>query len=185
MDELKEFIHVYDNVLDPNICDFLIGIFEQFQNGHERVDNGGKQSFTQFNLTENREITPDVNQVHNILIEKTFEYKNKYYEFIDSRVFPQEHAFEQFRIKKYQNDGTDLFDTHVDVIDYATARRFLSFFWYLNDVEVGGETVFKDFLIKPKQGSLLVFPPLWMFPHKAEAPVSNPKYLLHTYLHYK
>jgi len=185
MDELRDFIQVYDNVFDSNICNFLIAVFEQFQDKHEIIDNKDKQTFTQFNLTENREIAQEVNQVHNILIQKTFEYKEKYYEFVDGRVFPQEHAFEQFRIKKYKNDGTDYFDTHVDVIDHATARRFLSFFWYLNDVNEGGETVFKDFSIKPKQGSLLVFPPLWMFPHKANPPVSNPKYLLHTYLHYK
>ena len=27
-----------------------------------------------------------------------------------------------------------MFDTHVDVQDHASARRFLSFMWYLNDV---------------------------------------------------
>ena len=36
-------------------------------------------------------------------------------------------------IKKYKNDGNDMFDTHVDVQDYMTSRRFISFFWYLND----------------------------------------------------
>jgi hypothetical protein len=30
-----------------------------------------------------------------------------------------------------------------------------------------------------------MFPPLWMFPHKGESPISNPKYIISTYLHYK
>ena len=78
-----------------------------------------------------------------------------------------------------------MFDTHVDVMDYNSARRFLSFFWYLNDVEIGGETRFYNLEITPKKGTLVVFPPLWMFPHKGEPPLSGEKYLLSTYLHYK
>ena len=78
-----------------------------------------------------------------------------------------------------------MFDTHVDVQDYASARRFLSFMWYLNDVDSGGKTVFNELTIDPKQGKLVVFPPLWMFPHRGEAPDDDPKYILSTYLHYK
>ena len=104
---------------------------------------------------------------------------------MDARCFPPEHAFEQFRIKKYNPGGEDWFDTHVDVINYETARRYLSFFWYLNDVETGGHTQFLDTSVAPKTGRLVMFPPMWMFPHKGQAPLSEPKYLLHTYLHYK
>jgi prolyl 4-hydroxylase len=185
MVNLNELVQVYHDALEPNICQFLVDLFEQVPDKHERYDNDGKPNFTQFNLTENCKLTPEIERVHNHLIKKTLEYKDKYYEFIDSRVFPKDHAFEQFRIKKYNPGGTDQFDTHVDVIDHATARRFLSFFWYLNDVEVGGHTRFSDMSIEPKHGTLLVFPPLWMFPHKGEPVISGPKYIISTYLHYK
>ena len=185
MVDLNDFIHVYEEALDASICDFLINSFEENIDKHERHDNEGKPNFTQFNLTENKDLSAEINQVHNLLIKKTIDYKNVYYEFIDGRVFPTDHAFEQFRIKRYSPGGEDRFDTHVDVIDYATSRRFLSFMWYLNDVETGGNTVFKDFMVQPKKGSLLVFPPLWMFPHKGEPPISGPKYIMSTYLHYK
>lgn len=185
MDELNDFIHIYENALESDICDFLVALFDQTLDKHERCENEGRPNFTQFNLTENRELTSEINKIHNRIISKIFEYRNKYYEFIDPRVFPQEHAFEQFRIKKYNPGGEDRFDTHVDVLDYESSRRFLSFMWYLNDVETGGETVFKDMIIKPKKGTLLVFPPLWMFPHKGNSPISNPKYIMSAYLHYK
>ena len=94
MDELNDLIHVYENALEPNICDFLISLFEQVSDKHERYDNEGKPNFIQFNLTENRELTSEVNQVHNHIIKKIFEYRDKYYEFIDDRVFPKEHALE-------------------------------------------------------------------------------------------
>lgn len=185
MDELNDLIRVYENSLEPEICDFLISLFDQVSDKHERYDNEGKPNFTQFNLTENRELTLEVNKVHNHIIGKIFEYRDKYYEFIDPRVFPQEHALEQFRIKKYNPGGEDRFDTHVDVIDYSSARRFLSFIWYLNDVDSGGNTVFKDLIIKPKKGTLIMFPPLWMYPHYGESPISSPKYIMSAYLHYK
>jgi prolyl 4-hydroxylase len=185
MDELNDFIHVYENALEANICDFLISLFDQVPDKHERYNNEGKPNFTQFNLTENRDITSEVNQVHNHIIRKIFEYRDKYYEFTDSRVFPEEHALEQFRIKKYNPGGEDRFDTHVDVIEYSSSRRFLSFMWYLNDVDSGGETVFKDLVIQPKKGTLVMFPPLWMFPHKGNPPIGNPKYIMSAYLHYK
>ncbi len=185
MDELCDLIRFYDNVLDPQVCQFLIGVFNKFTDKHERQDNEGKPNFTQFNLTKNRDLSEEINNVHNIMIKKTLEYRNIYYEFIDSRVFPEQHAFEEFRIKKYNPGGTDRFDTHVDVINHETSRRYLSFMWYLNDVDHGGNTVFKDVTIKPKTGSLLIFPPLWMYPHKGEPPISGEKYVISTYLHYK
>lgn len=183
--KLNNFIHVYDNVLDSSTCEFLIELFESNTEEQERVEQNKIPNFTQFNLTKNSELSDKVKNTHNFLISKVFEYKKKYYEFVDSRCFPESHAFEQFRIKKYSNDGNDMFDTHVDVTDYESSRRFLSFIWYLNDVDEGGETVFSDFEIRPKTGRMVVFPPLWMFPHKGNAPISKEKYIMSTYLHYK
>lgn len=185
MDELNDFIHIYENALEPNICDFLISLFEQTSDKHERFENDGTPNFTQINFTENRNLTEEINQVHGHVIKKIIEYRDKYYEFVNSKVFPSEHAFEQFRIKKYNPGGDDRFDTHVDVTNYESSRRFLSFMWYLNDVEIGGNTVFKDLVIQPKKGTLIVFPPLWMFPHRGESPISGPKYIMSAYLHYK
>jgi len=53
-------------------------------------------------------------------------------------------------------------------------------------VEEGGETYFTGIgkCIVPKRGRLLIFPPLWMFPHSGEEVISNTKYILSTYLHY-
>lgn len=185
MDELKDLIRIYENSLESDVCDFLVNLFEQVTEKHERHDNSGKPNFLQFNFTENREISSEVNNVHNYIIKKVFEYRDKYYEYVDKRVFPEDHALEQFRIKKYEPNGIDRFDTHVDVVEYGTARRYLSFLWYLNDVEEGGKTVFKEIEIKPKKGTLMMFPPLWMYPHRGEPPISNSKYIMSTYLHYK
>ena len=183
--ELNDLVKVYDDVLEPNVCNFLINVFEQNADKHERIENDKKPNFTQFNLTENSKIDQEIDNIHNYLISKVFEFKKQYYEYIDERCFPKEHNFEQFRIKKYNLELEDQFDTHVDVIDYSSSMRFLSFMWYLNDVGQGGETVFEDLIINPKQGKMIVFPPLWAFPHRGNPPISNSKYIMSTYLHYK
>ena len=183
--ELNDFIKVYDNALEPNICNFLINLFEKNNDKQERIENDRKPNFTQFNLTENFKISEEVNNVHSFLIAKVYDYKNQYYKLFNDVCFPKDHNFEQFRIKKYDPDLQDQFDTHVDVIDYSSSRRFLSFMWYLNDVDNGGETVFEELSIKPKLGTMIVFPPLWMFPHRGNPPISNLKYIMSTYLHYK
>ena len=58
--------------------------------------------------------------------------------------------------------------------------------WYLNDVVDGGETEFAelDLKIQPEAGALIMFPPIWMFPHKGHLLNSGKKYLLSTYLLY-
>jgi len=185
MASLNRLVQVYENALEENVCDFLITAFEEHSDKQERIEKERKPNFVQINLTENCKLSEEIEQVHNHIIQKTFHYRNEYYDMVDRRVFPEQHAFEQFRIKRYNNDGNDEFDTHVDVMDYESARRFLSFMWYLNDVDQGGETRFLDMTITPKKGNLLVFPPLWMFPHSGLMPISGPKYILHTYLHYK
>ena len=181
MVNLKKLIQVHENSLSHELCDELIDYFNSNENNHERLDNDGYPNFTQLNLTRN---IKQCESLHNTLIKKTLEYKEKYYEYVSKEVFPKSHGFEEIRIKKYNVGGNDRFDTHVDVTDYNSSRRFLSFFWYLNDVDRGGETEFIDISITPKKGSLVIFPPLWMFPHKGNSPISGEKYLLSTYLHY-
>jgi hypothetical protein len=47
-----------------------------------------------------------------------------------------------------------------------------------------GETVFDFGHVKAKCGRLVMFPPLWMYPHKGSVPISGAKYIMSSYLHY-
>lgn len=184
MDKISDLIQVYDNALDKNICNLLIEKFETLVEKQEKVNQNNKPNFTQLNLTEVCNESSELNYLHQFLLKKTFDYKKKYCSYLGEWKFPQKHGFEQFRIKRYLNNGKDVFERHIDVTDYASARRYLSFFWYLNDVDEGGETVFDGLTVKPETGKLVVFPPLWMFPHSGNMPISNTKYIVSTYLHY-
>ena len=100
--------------------------------------------------------------------------------------FPAKYAFEEHRIKKYDNNGKDQFKDHVDVGDYNSARRFLVCFLYLNNVTAGGETKFPKIhhAIEPKCGRILLFPATWQYRHSGEPPITEPKYIVGSYLHY-
>lgn len=184
MVRLNDLIQVHDNVLSKNDCESLINLFESVPE-KESIDNNGTPKFTQYNLTQNiSSHDKNITGIHNKLIRSVQHYRDKYYKYVHRNCFPEKHAFEQFRIKAYEVDNNDRFDTHVDVTNYESSRRFLSFFWYLNDVETGGETVFDELTITPQKGRMVIFPPLWMFPHRGNKPISGKKYLLSTYLHY-
>jgi len=190
--DLKDFIQVYDYTLTEDLCKNVIRLFQ----GQilEEFDNGGRPKFKQFNITQYLDSHEDLSEhpandwglIQNALIDSGSQYVQKYMDDVKCRQnFPNRSALEQFRVKKYEAGTDDRFDTHVDVGDHETARRFLSVFWYLNDVEEGGETVFfDDFTVKPKAGRMVIFPPLWLYPHSGKPAISNDKYLLSTYTHY-
>ena len=191
--ELRDYIQVYDYTLPNTVCKNVIRLFGS--QIHEEVDQKGLPKFRQFNITQaiddnehNLNVSPwsEWGLIQNALIESSHYYVQKYMEDVDCRpYFPIKSALEQFRVKKYEKGTDDRFDKHVDVGDHASARRFLSMFWYLNDVEEGGETVFENGpTIKPKEGRLVMFTPLWLYPHEGKRTISNDKFIVSSYTHY-
>ena len=91
---------------------------------------------------------------------------------------------EEFRLKRYNGGSDDRYDEHIDVQSPDSSRRFLSFLFYLNDDFTGGETEFTEGgLVTPRRGSVLVFPPYWMYPHAGRRVITGTKYIMSTYMH--
>jgi len=170
----------YSGVLEPQHCKELISSFEDNVELHEKIENLGIK-FTQLNLTEHELSGGLQNLVYTKIVMVTERYRSKY------KYLPSLNCLEQFRIKKYE-PVEDVFDWHVDVVNRATAKRFLAIQFYLNTVDEGGKTFFQvgeeHTVIDPVEGSVLCFPPTPMFPHCGQSTVSEPKYILTTYLHY-
>jgi hypothetical protein len=81
---------------------------------------------------------------------------------------------QQYKSKKgryiYHNDFS---------LDFKSSRyRVLTYIWYLNDVDEGGETFFLHGKIKPKKGKFVLFPATWTYLHKGNMPISNDKYIV-------
>lgn len=181
MVNLNDFIHIHDNSLAPSVCDFLVNLFEQNPEHHELSDD---EQYYSFNLTKVRDCYDELKTIHNDLISSVFKLRDEYYEVFERNLFPDKHAFEQFKVLKFSPSEEESYTTYVDVYDYSTARRFLCFTWFLND-NSAGQYEFLDNFIQPEKSKLIIYPPFWMFPHKKNLPVNEPQYILKTYLHYK
>ena len=185
--ELKDYIKVYDGVVEEQFCKSIIRTFDLDIENQEYLDEDRRPAFTQLNITQQflaknpkwMEIQPKLQKIF-------IDYVDLYMKELDlGPDFPLRYTFEQYRIKMY-NPKYDEFRDHVDVGDYNSARRFLVCFLYLNTVTNGGETDFPKLShsITPKCGRLLMFPSTWMYRHAGRKVPSGKKYIVGSYLHY-
>lgn len=179
---MKNYISVYDDVLDDRFCKHLVEKFERNKLIQVRRNNKYK-AFTEINLGQH----PQFAEEQQTIMEATQPYVSRYVKDWGIKWFPEQIGFEQIRMKRYEIGNNDQFPEHVDVGDYASARRFLVMFFYLNNVAEGGETEFfgcDHAPVQPKTGRLLMFPPMWTHPHAGLPPITNHKYIIGSYLHY-
>ena len=171
-------VKVYDNVIPSKACKNFIDLFENNENHQEYIDYDGCPCFTQLNLNQLSQKTVS------LLIPYLAEVYKKYKKDTKSKYIPPLKEVEEFRIKRYYNNGNEKFDEHVDVTDYNSSLRAVAFLFYLNDND--GNTLFPlhNLNIQPVSGRVIVFPPTWEYPHQGLAPKSNPKYIMSTYVHY-
>tara|TARA_B100000902_G_scaffold205961_1_gene196316 strand:- start:1180 stop:1962 length:783 start_codon:yes stop_codon:yes gene_type:complete len=75
----------------------------------------------------------------------------------------------------------DRYDWHADNMQiwHENKDRQLTYIFYLNDVEEGGETEFMNGIrVKPKAGRMMLFPSTWTYVHRGRPPLgSTVKYL--------
>ena len=78
------------------------------------------------------------------------------------------------------------FTRHADDWNEESATRQISVITYLNDVVDGGETNFTDIgrKVRPKKRRTLLFPSSFLFMHSGEPPISGPKYIIVSWLHF-
>lgn len=195
MKNLADYIMVVDDVLPPELCQSMIQRFEDHPVGGpyfrtSKFDWGfDYREFVELNIS----LHQDFKDLHPAIWQATDRMYRFYREAVNAPFLPDPDrcGYEEARMKRYFNNDHDQFGLHADVGDHQSAKRALALFTYLNDVEEGGETVFTDLTkdglpltVKPKQGRMVLFPPMWLFPHKGMKPVSNDKYIVSQYIHY-
>jgi prolyl 4-hydroxylase len=168
-------IQLYENILPKQFCEYMIAKFEA-----EEVKDTRHQIFDQIEIVHWKKETHDI-------IELTKDIAKHYSTVYDPfNSMPKDRKFESIRIKRYEPNRQQSFPLHVDVTDACNCTRYLSFLFYLNDNEAGTKFYFPDeeLTFEAKQGNILVFPPMWMFPHEGLMPTENTKYIMSTYFHY-
>jgi hypothetical protein len=93
-------------------------------------------------------------------------------------------TFTGYQIQKYiKYDGYYIWHTDFVINNEKSARK-ITFLWYLNDIEEGGETYFYNGKVKPETGKLLLFPSTWTYNHKGNMPKSDDKYIITGWVSY-
>ncbi len=178
---LADYVQVYEQALAPDACAALIAQFEASPHLQERLHTEHSYRFTEINVSRH---WPQVEQqIFHIMTQGMRRYWQK---LEIGPCWPTKVGFEKLRLKRYVPGGVEHFPPHVDVMRAEESRRFLTAILYLNDPG-GGETIFPklDLTVTPAPGRMLVFPPLWLFPHAGLPPRDRPKYILHRYMWYE
>lgn len=183
MQKLDDYILTADGALSVQTCQQLIAVFQDHAS-HQRRNGAGVRAglehsaWTELDLGRSKasallaDLKGHAREVHAAYSAALGLHLE----------VPQPARFAEWIIKRYRPGGSEAFQPHYDAV-HAVSNRYLTYLWYLNDVEEGGETEFVDigYRVAPRAGRLLMFPPYWMFQHAGLPPRSGDKYILSTY----
>ena len=88
-----------------------------------------------------------------------------------------------YQVQRYRPG--EFYHWHIDGGSHELSQRQLVALWYLNDVPgPGGETQFlyQNVSVKPRQGTLILFPPFWTHEHRAAELEAGVKYIATTWV---
>jgi hypothetical protein len=198
-------ILINKNSLSSNLCSEIINKFDNSKNSYKgRTIKGldlqvkdtkdmvmirNDKEWSEIYKTLDRELTYNIAQyVKHINDVEDFKSENNNTDTENYTIFlPENLSTESFMVQKYtKNVGRYIY--HNDFrIDYDSKMgRVITFLWYLNDIEIGGETVFEGkYKIKPETGKLILFPASWTYPHCGKMPISDDKYIITGWIYSK
>jgi Rps23 Pro-64 3,4-dihydroxylase Tpa1-like proline 4-hydroxylase len=178
------YIYTIKNSLSKSLCDEIIDRFEKEDKKRAGITFAGEnkdiKDTLDFHLSHNPDAWKDVDKVLTNELNKAL---NLYFETInkDIKILVCDNLTDLgFQIQKY-NKGVGKYIFHNDHQIYLKdgMDRALTYIWYLNDVEEGGETsFFNKGKIRPEQGKLVLFPSCWTYPHAGIMPISSDKYII-------
>ena len=197
-----DLIYVKPKTICPELCREIISMFEQQNGKYEGVTASGLQKqikdttdyiiprindcpetiqlWSKIDIFLQRELTRNTKRyVQNINngFKTVCELKDHEY-----NVLNNDHLVtNEFMVQRYiQNRGRYVYH-HDHAIQWNEKRqRVITYIFYLNTVDEGGETEFfgGSCKIKPEEGQLVLFPASWTFPHRGIMPVSSNKYII-------
>jgi predicted 2-oxoglutarate/Fe(II)-dependent dioxygenase YbiX len=181
----------YSNIWDEDTLKHWINFVEEIANNPKSnaefekativsadLDKNYRTNYT-IEIPQNAEMGSDFWVLQNQIIETLYSALPKYIE--QFRI--QESLFftESFNILRYQH-GQE-YKAHYD--GGTESKRSISVIFYLNDDYEGGELEFVNFdlKIKPKAGTLYVFPSSYPYAHIAHPVTSGTKYAIVSWIH--
>jgi len=205
MSFFNECIYINKNAISKYLCNDIIQMFEeQVDNKYEgvtatglnknikdttdyiipRTNNKDVQKWLKINAFLEDELNRNVKEyIINLQNKINIKEENSDSKF---KLAPSDNvSTTEFMIQRYIKDKGRYIYHNDSRIDWTNKKyRLITYIFYLNNVEEGGETEFwNEFKIKPEAGKLLLFPASWLWPHRGMIPKSSNKYIITGWLY--
>jgi hypothetical protein len=182
---INKFVGIFENAFSKEYCESLIKDYDTaIEDGYGRT----RQDEEGFNKLQKSDLQL-YNELHNIQIplSRIKEFNEIFWGTcypIYEKEFPSVkesggHSIYSFKMQKTGlREGYHIW--HYESCDRNFCHRLLTWMVYLNDVEEGGETEFlyQSMRVKPKQGTLVIWPAAFTHTHRGNPPLSNEKYIV-------
>jgi predicted 2-oxoglutarate/Fe(II)-dependent dioxygenase YbiX len=185
MHNILDYIIVIENAVPDSLCD---AILQEYKNSDE-----WKMGYM------NGEIREDLRNCKNIPISEELVIKHnqqtrneidiKLFNIASSAITSYIQKFKTFNIEKDEGYTLLRYETgqyiksHIDTGSSELNKRKISCSFCLNDNYSGGEFAFfnKEYILKLKKGSILLFPSNFMFPHEVLEVTSGTRFSIITW----
>lgn len=182
---MENFVGIYENAFSKEYCDSVIACFDR--NCEAGLTENRQQSGISKYKTEQDDealFLPEASKMDGALVREFNDtFWNKIYphysDAFDILKTAGPHGNYHFKIQKTKIGG-GYHIWHAESVTLSMANRLLVWTLYLNDVEEGGETEFLYYpkRIKPKTGTVIVWPAGFTHTHRGNPPISNTKYIV-------
>ena len=179
-----EYIGYYEDCMLEDVCDEII----------EHVETQRNSDLNQSTYSSHKGLSEDNQRV--LMDEMWFRNGEKFYDSFklafnniinnyskDHTLFScQRHT--DFRLNKYDEGG--FMSRHCDNIHHSHGQQYgypqVSALLYLNDDYEGGEFYVARKIFEPEQGSAIIFPSNFMFPHEAKTVMKGTRWSIVTWM---
>jgi len=199
-EHFTSYIYINKDSLSSDLCDIIIKKYDESKNKYKGVTGSGvhidikdtvdlvttDSEWIEMNDTLSAELRQNLKEYMVRFECEDYKASNNFSTAHDHKIINDPVKISQFMVQKYdKNKGRYIYHNDFDM-DSDGSYRVLTYLWYLNDVTEGGETVFSGvYKIKPKRGTLVIFPASWTFPHCGKMPVSDDKYIVTGWIYNK
>lgn len=195
---MDKYIYINEHSLSSSICIDIMQWYEQRTDKRKGATLGG----TNLNIKDTTDINfarCDNPDLYDMLIRELKYNLQKYVKSLRVDDFnnenqntndkyiilPGEFTIPTILIQKYEK-GVGKYVYHSDFATGCNRVRVITFLWYLNNVDCGGQTVFNgNMAITPTMGKLVLFPATWTYPHCGKMPISSDKYIITGWIYIK
>jgi hypothetical protein len=184
----EQFIGIYEDAFTKEYCDSVIQYFEAMKDAGYALHRQQQDQVSKL-LKDDLMMFPMENEMLSLQssggLQRQFNetfwrvcYPAYMNEFSILKEFGQHNSY-SFKIQKTEV-GQGYHMWHCESNSKNVCQRILAWTLYLNDVEDGGETEFlyQHMRVKPKAGTLVIWPAGFTHTHRGNPPLSGTKYIV-------